>query len=415
MQAKKYLIVVGGPTASGKTSTAIALAKHFNTVVLSADSRQFYREMSIGTAKPDPIELAQVPHYFINNQSVKDQYSVGAYEAEALSLLQELYREKEVVVLAGGSGLYINALCQGLDDFPAVSKEDRQYFEEKCTSEGIEALQDMLRSVDPDYAKKVDMQNPHRLIRALSVFRASGKAYSSFLDQKSLPRFFRPIYLQMNWERSALYERINHRVEKMVEAGLEAEVKALQPYRGHSALATVGYQEWWDYFAGNTDYPTTLALIKRNSRRYAKRQLTWMRRDGFWKHFSPKPLDDILGYCEWRMTNNYQLKTLRSASDLQLFYQKEDHKVAELLCSETGKIAIARAEIPTDKEALLSLLQEWTIRKENKTQYLFLPQPLELSTHQLGFEGANTLQKLPRPVLNKHDAGYSLYVREQKK
>ena len=281
MKPKKHLIVVGGPTASGKTKTAIHLAQHYNTVILSADSRQFYREMNIGTAKPDAEELAMATHYFIDSHPVDQDYSVGDYEKEALVLLEKLFEVHDVIVLTGGSGLYINALCQGLDHFPAVSIEIKKRLESAYEKEGLGYLQSLLETVDPDYASVVDMQNPHRLLRALSVYEASGQPFSQFLQQGESKRSFQPIYLQMHWDRIALYDRINRRVDLMVENGLIEEVKSLKSYRGHSALATVGYQEIFDYLDGKYDWSTAVELIKRNSRRYAKRQLTWMRRMAF--------------------------------------------------------------------------------------------------------------------------------------
>ncbi|HKK74888.1 MAG TPA: tRNA (adenosine(37)-N6)-dimethylallyltransferase MiaA [Saprospiraceae bacterium] len=415
MQAKKYLIVVGGATASGKTSTAIALARHFNTLVLSADSRQFYREMSIGTAKPTREELDQVPHYFIDSHSITEDYSVGAYESEALNLLHQLFQEKEVLILAGGSGLYINALCQGLDEFPKVPGEVRQSFENLWEEQGLEVLQEALRRVDPAYAKTVDMQNPHRLIRALSVQRVSGRPYSAFRKKAGPSRFFTPIYLQMAWDRSVLYDRINRRVDLMVEAGLETEARSLRDYRGHSALATVGYQEWWGYFDGDTGRESVIELIKRNTRRYAKRQLTWMRRDGFWRHFSPNDPEAIIAYAEWRMTTAYTLNTLRRDGQEIIAYQDEDQVVAQILMEKTKKYTLARVQVATDQRALESLLSEFTWRAGNRSQFLILPENAELSARELGFQSANKLQKLPVPVRNYLKTGDTLLVRNGKK
>ena len=294
----KYLIVVGGPTGSGKTALAIRLAQYFHTEILSADSRQFFREMSIGTAKASPEELQLVPHHFINSLSVEQAYSVGDFERDALDLLASLYQQHQVVVLAGGSSLYIKALCEGLDAFPEVPELIRSEVEILYQNEGISALQKELKQVDPIYFEQVDRANPQRLIRAISVYRASGLPFSGFRTQLAEPRFFKPIYLWLELPREDLYQRINQRVDQMLQTGLEAEARSLYPQRHLNALQTVGYQELFDYFAGNISREEAIELIKRNSRRYAKRQGTWMRRDGFWKTFSPDQFDAIIQYLE---------------------------------------------------------------------------------------------------------------------
>lgn len=297
----KYLIVVGGPTASGKTAMAIRLAQHFGTEILSADSRQFFREMSIGTAKASAEELQTVPHHFINSLSITQDYSVGDFEKDALKLLAQLYQQQQVVVLAGGSSLYIKALCEGLDEFPEVDPTIRQELEQVYAQEGITPLQAELAQVDPVYYAEVDLANPQRLIRALAVFRASGQPFSNFRTQQTEPRFFKPIYLWLDVPRELLYERINQRVDLMLTAGLEAEARALYPQRQLNALQTVGYQEFFDHFDGLINYTEAVELIKRNSRRYAKRQGTWMRRDGFWQGFAPDQYEEILGYIDRQM------------------------------------------------------------------------------------------------------------------
>ena len=294
----KYLIVVGGPTGSGKTALAIRLAQYFHTEILSADSRQFFRELSIGTAKASPEELQAVPHHFINSLSVEQNYSVGDFERDALNLLARLYQEHQVVILAGGSSLYIKALCEGLDEFPEVPDSIRTEVEKLYQNEGIAALQQELAQVDPIYFEQVDRANPQRLIRAISVYRASGLPFSKFRTQQAEPRFFKPIYLWLELPREELYQRINQRVDQMFSTGLEAEARGLYPQRHLNALQTVGYQELFDYFAGDISREEAIELIKRNSRRYAKRQGTWMRRDGFWKTFSPDQFDAIIQYLE---------------------------------------------------------------------------------------------------------------------
>lgn len=294
----KYLIVVGGPTGSGKTAMAIRLAQYFQTEILSADSRQFFREMSIGTAKASPEELQAVPHHFINSLSIEQAYSVGDFERDALALLAHLYSAHQVVILAGGSSLYIKALCEGLDEFPEVPDPIRVAVEQLYQHEGIAALQQELAQVDPVYYEQVDRANPQRLIRAISVYRASGHPFSSFRTQQAEPRFFTPIYLWLELPREDLYQRINQRVDQMLKAGLEEEARGLYSQRHLNALQTVGYQELFDYFAGEISREEAIELIKRNSRRYAKRQGTWMRRDGFWKTFSPEQFDAIIQYLE---------------------------------------------------------------------------------------------------------------------
>jgi tRNA dimethylallyltransferase len=295
----KYLIVVGGPTGSGKTAMAIRLAQYFQTEILSADSRQFFREMSIGTAKASPEELQAVPHHFINSLSIEQDYSVGDFERDALALLARLYQAHQVVILAGGSSLYIKALCEGLDEFPEVPDPVRAAVEQLYQHKGIAALQQELAQVDPVYYEQVDRANPQRLIRAISVYRASGQPFSNFRTQQAEPRFFTPIYLWLELPREILYQRINQRVDQMLKAGLEEEARSLYPHRHLNALQTVGYQELFDYFAGDISREEAIELIKRNSRRYAKRQSTWMRRDGFWKTFSPDQFDAIIHYLQY--------------------------------------------------------------------------------------------------------------------
>ncbi len=298
MQHQKHLIVIGGATATGKTAMAIEVAKHFGAEILSADSRQFYREMSIGTAKPTTDELAQVPHHFINSLSITDEYTVGDYETQALQLLAELFQKSNTALLVGGSGLFIRALCDGLDDFPSVPVEIVTSLEEKLKIQGVEALQAELKEQDPDYYNQVDLQNPHRLIRALSVCRASGKAFSSFRKNEKKQRFFEPIYVLLELERPVLYNRINQRVDLMIAAGLEEEARALFPFRHLNALQTVGYQELFEYFEGKTSFEEAVENIKMNSRRYAKRQSTWFRKDENWKAFHPTEPKAIIDFIQ---------------------------------------------------------------------------------------------------------------------
>ncbi|PTM00760.1 MAG: tRNA (adenosine(37)-N6)-dimethylallyltransferase MiaA [Candidatus Arcticimaribacter sp.] len=274
----KRLLYVAGPTASGKTSLAIALALHFDTEILSCDSRQFYKEMSIGTAVPSPEELAAVPHHFIQQRSIHEPYSVGAFQREAMDCLESLFKTKDTIILVGGSGLYADALIDGLDHFPEVDPAFRKQLNNQLEQEGIEALATRLKNVDPEYHQKVDLGNPHRLIRALEICLSSGLPYSSFLGNKKAPTFFKTQKIVLQWDRPTLYERINQRVDQMVAAGLETEARSLYPNKNVNALQTVGYREWFAHFDGILGRTATLEEIKKNTRRYAKRQTTWFKR-----------------------------------------------------------------------------------------------------------------------------------------
>ena len=274
----KRLLYVAGPTASGKTPLAIALAQHFDTEIISCDSRQFYKEMSIGTAVPNSEELAAVKHHFIQQRSIHQPYSIGAFQREALDSLKTLFKTKDTVILVGGSGLYADALIDGLDHFPEVDPAFREQLNNQLEHDGIEALATRLKDIDPAYHQKVDLGNPHRLIRALEICLSSGLPYSSFLGNKKAPTFFKSQKIILQWDRSILYERINKRVDQMVAAGLEAEAQSLYPNKDVNALQTVGYREWFAHFDGIFDRTTTLEEIKKNTRRYAKRQTTWFKR-----------------------------------------------------------------------------------------------------------------------------------------
>jgi tRNA dimethylallyltransferase len=274
----KRLLYVAGPTASGKTSLAIALAQHFDTEIISCDSRQFYKEMSIGTAVPNSEELAAAKHHFIQQRSIHQPYSIGDFQREALDSLKTLFKTKDTVILVGGSGLYADALIDGLDHFPEVDPAFREQLNNQLEHDGIEALATRLKDIDPAYHQKVDLGNPHRLIRALEICLSSGLPYSSFLGNKKAPTFFKSQKIILQWDRSILYERINKRVDQMVAAGLEAEAQSLYPNKDVNALQTVGYREWFAYFDGIFDRTTTLEEIKKNTRRYAKRQTTWFKR-----------------------------------------------------------------------------------------------------------------------------------------
>ncbi|MGH1334930.1 MAG: tRNA (adenosine(37)-N6)-dimethylallyltransferase MiaA [Aureispira sp.] len=276
--SEKILLVVAGPTASGKTALGIQLAQHYQTEILSADSRQFYKEMEIGTAKPSPAERAAAPHHFVDSLSVQQAYNIGDFERDALVFLNAFYQQQDLAVMVGGSGLYIKAVCEGLDVFPPVLAGIREDLLQMLEEQGIKALQEELAIADPVYYTKVDQANPHRLIRALEVWRSTGQAFSSFQGKNRTPRPFKALTVAINWERAELYARINKRVDWMIEAGLVEEARALHPQKTLNALQTVGYRELFDHFDGETDLSTAIELIKRNTRRYAKRQLTWLRK-----------------------------------------------------------------------------------------------------------------------------------------
>ena len=301
MPAKKYLIVIGGPTASGKTTAAIRVANHFGVEIISADSRQFYREMEIGTAKPSKEELAQAPHHFVNNLSIHDEYSAGDYEREVIPFLNKLYESYDVAILAGGSGFFIQAIIEGLDKFPEVPKAIRTSIEKDFKTKGLEYLRQQVKAVEPEYFELMDNLNPHRLIRALSVYKASGQTFSSFLYQAPKVRPFEPIFVCLEMQRPFLYNRINKRVDKMMNSGLLKEANDLYPFRHLSPLKTVGYNELFRYFDGAYSLEDAIALIKQNSRRYAKRQMTWFRKKTYWNRFYAKDPDAIIKFVTLRM------------------------------------------------------------------------------------------------------------------
>ncbi|MBK8490845.1 MAG: tRNA (adenosine(37)-N6)-dimethylallyltransferase MiaA [Saprospirales bacterium] len=289
----KYLIVIAGPTASGKTVAAVNLAKHFQTEVLSADSRQFYREMQIGTAKPTPAEMEGIPHHFIDSLSIFDEYSVGDFEQDALNILEQIYQNHQVAILTGGSGLFIRAVCEGLDRFPEVPAKVRKKVEALYLEKGLEFVQDYLQRVDPVYFQEVDQNNPHRLIRALAVYEASGMPFSHFRKGTKAKRSFIPVYFLLEWDRKTLYQRIDKRVDQMIAQGLEAEARELYPHRTCNPLQTVGYQELFDYFEGKTTLEEAISLIKQHTRNYAKRQLTWFRKHGEWIPFEAEDMEGM--------------------------------------------------------------------------------------------------------------------------
>ena len=294
----KTLIVVVGATGSGKTDLSLRLATHFSAPILSTDSRQLYRGIPIGTAQPTAEQLAAVEHHFIASHDLTDNFNCGEYEVQALARLEELFRKHNTVVAVGGSGLYIQALCEGMDDLPQADEALRQSLVERLQKEGIESLAADLQRLDPDYYEQVDRCNPSRILRAVEVCMQTGKPYSSLRTGERRKRDFNIVKVGIEWEREALYDRINRRVDMMIDEGLEAEARAVYPLRHLNSLQTVGYREMFDYFDGTTTREEAIELIKRNSRRYAKRQMTWFRRDSEIRWFSPEEIDLMVDFLE---------------------------------------------------------------------------------------------------------------------
>ena len=275
----KTLISIVGPTAIGKTALSIKLAQHFKTEIISADSRQFFKEMNIGTAVPSIEEQQAAKHHFIQHISIKDNYSVGDFERDAISKITEIHKKNDVAIMVGGSGLYVKAVTKGLDNFPDVDSNIRLELNERLKNEGLEALQKQLKDLDPIAYNSIAIDNPQRLIRALEICIGTGKPYSSFLTNPEKNRNFKTISIGLDAERSIIYDRINQRVDIMVKNGLLEEVKALLPYKHLNALNTVGYKELFKYFEGEWTLDFAISEIKKNTRRFAKRQLTWFRKD----------------------------------------------------------------------------------------------------------------------------------------
>ena len=281
----KYLITIVGPTAIGKTSLSIALAQHFKCDIISCDSRQFFKEMQIGTAVPTTEELAGAQHHFIQNKSIFENYNVGEFEKDAISKLDELFLSNDYVVMVGGSGLYVDAVLKGLDDFPEIDPSVREEVTSNYEKFGIDYLQNELEQRDPNYFEVVSKQNPQRMMRALEVCIGSGKPYSSYLNQKKNTRNFTPILIGLEAERGVIYDRINQRVDIMMNEGLLAEATDLFPHKDLNALQTVGYREIFSYFEGEISLDFAIEEIKKNTRRFAKRQLTWFKRNEDTKWF----------------------------------------------------------------------------------------------------------------------------------
>ena len=300
--SKKFLITIVGPTAIGKTSLAIAVAKFFDSQILSSDSRQFYKEMKIGTAVPTNEELSQVPHHFIQHISIEQNYSVGDFERDALVFIQKYFEKNNILVMAGGSGLYEKAVTEGLDSFPRIDNSYRLALNHELKQNGLEILQHELEKKDIAYYQVADIQNPHRVIRALEIIRSTGKTFSSFLNQQKQKRNFEVIKVGLTTDRPIIYARINERVEAMIEAGLIEEAKGLLPKKNLNALQTVGYKELFDYLEGKISLELAFEEIKKNTRRFAKRQLTWYRKDDSINWFQPGESQKVIDFI-WHKIN----------------------------------------------------------------------------------------------------------------
>lgn len=290
------MILVVGPTAVGKTDLCINLAKKFKTEIVSCDSRQFYREMNLGTAKPNSDELQQVPHHFINSLSIEDAYDVRKFERDSMELLEELFSTHEVVFMTGGSGLFADAIVNGLDEMPEVEYDVRQQIILEYGEKGLEFLQEEVARNDPEYFEKVDQKNPQRLMRALEIWRGTGKKFSSFRVKSTKERPFKVIKIGLERDREEIYSRIDFRMDQMISSGLFDEAESLFGKRHLNALQTVGYSEVFGFLEGKYDKEEAIRLLKRNSRRYAKRQMTWFKKDESITWFSPEAPEEILAY-----------------------------------------------------------------------------------------------------------------------
>lgn len=293
---KKTVIVIAGPTAVGKTSVAIEVARHFHTEIISADSRQCYRELNIGVARPTEEELEQVPHHFIASHSIHQKITAAYFEHYALEKSHELFRRHQAVIMVGGTGLYIKAFCEGMDEIPEVPEIIRKEILNKYREKGLSWLQGEVQKLDPEFYKIGEIKNPRRLLRALEVIKASGKSVLDFRKGKKAERDFDVIKIALELPKDQLHRNIEARVDKMIAHGLLEEVRSLIPYQHLNALQTVGYKELFDYFNGVTDLPSAIELVKRNTRQYAKRQITWFKKDKDYTWLQPG--DDVLNYLK---------------------------------------------------------------------------------------------------------------------
>jgi tRNA dimethylallyltransferase len=289
-------VVIAGPTAVGKTELSVKLAQHFKTEIVSADARQFYREMNIGTAKPSQEQLLKVPHHFINNKSITELYGAGHFEKDAIQKLNDLFKSFNIVFMVGGSGLYIDAVLKGVDDFIEIPPDVREHLNNEFEKKGLIWLKEETKNTDPIYYLTADTSNPQRMIRALEVFRHTGLPYSSFLNKQKTQREFIPIKILINTGREQLYTQINNRVDHMIELGLKDEVKSLIDYRKHNALKTVGYTEMFDHLDGLCSLSEAIEKIKQHTRNYAKRQITWFKNKDLFQQFKPDEFAEIIAY-----------------------------------------------------------------------------------------------------------------------
>ncbi|WP_067548502.1 tRNA (adenosine(37)-N6)-dimethylallyltransferase MiaA [Algoriphagus sanaruensis] len=304
MRNQKYLLVIVGPTAVGKTELCLKLAKKFNSEIISCDSRQFYREMNLGTAKPSHEELDQVPHHLIDSHSIFEEYDVKQYESDVLAILDKLYQKSNMVLLTGGSGMYADIITQGMDSIPDISPEIREEVIRLYQQNGLEWLQNQVSIHDPIYFDQVDRQNPQRLMRALEVCLGTQQPYSNFRQKKKVERPFVSIKIGLDRDREELYQRIDDRMDQMIEKGLFEEAESLFPYRNLNALQTVGYTEIFDFMEGVYDRVEAIRLLKRNSRRYAKRQMTWFRKDPEIQWFHPDQFNQIIDFISAQIALN---------------------------------------------------------------------------------------------------------------
>jgi len=295
---EKTLVVLAGPTAVGKTACGIKIAEHFQTEIISADSRQIYIETSIGTAVPSAEELKQIKHHFIQAVSLHDPYNASRYEQETLQLLSSLFKDHDLILMVGGSGLYIDAVCKGIDDLPSADPQLREQLQEQFSKEGLEPLTRRLRELDPESHKKIDLKNHMRVLKALEVSIQTGKPYSTFLSSPKKARDFRILRVALDTNRDVLYQRINQRVDHMMAVGLLKEVRSLLPYRQLSAMKTVGYRELFRHLDGELSLDEAVDLIKRNTRKFARKQLTWFRKENQYSWFQPRQWDEIVSWIE---------------------------------------------------------------------------------------------------------------------
>jgi len=304
MSMKKTVIVIVGPTAIGKTALSIKIASHFQTEIISADSRQIYRELTIGTAIPDSHELNTVKHHLIQNHSIHEYYNASNFEIEVLDIINSIFTSKDIIVLTGGSMLYIDTVCNGIDDLPTIDPDIRKKVIEKFEKEGLESLRLELKKIDPEYYQQVDLKNHKRILHALEVFYMTGRKYSSFRSNVKKKRDFNILKIGLNTDRETIHNRINHRVDKMIEDGLVEEARELFPLKNLNSLNTVGYKELFTYFDGKTTLNEAIEHIKRNTRRYARRQLTWFNKDKEINWFEPNNHDAIIQHIESKLKEN---------------------------------------------------------------------------------------------------------------